>query len=521
MKRLFTFFAWLMMAATSHAQLNYHQGDINGDCTTDINDVVTLVNMILNGGNPLTCPDNNHPHAVDLDLPSGTLWSCCNVDAPSPEGYGGYYAWGETSMKLVNDWSTYIHCDGTEGSCKDIGSNIGHTKYDVAYQKWGGFWRMPSSKQFCELLNNCTSEWTVVNGVFGRIFTGKNGSSIFFPSAGFIEGSTLSLSERFGIYWSETSDADNNSRANYLLFSTSSPALNQNPRYAAIPVRPVNVVTLELSMSSVSMTKGNTETLEVLSGSGNYTVVSSDGSVAAAAVNGNMFTIFALDKGSATITITDINTGISCEVAVSVTEQPSSYLTCPDEHHPHLIDLGLPSGTLWACCNVDIEHPEKQSPTNYGGYYAWGETEEKSVYDWSTYIHCDGSSSTCHDLGNIAGTEYDVAYVKWGGEWKMPTKEQRDELLKNCTYEWTTMNRVNGGKFTGSNGGSIFLPAAGYRWESDLHNAGSYGRFWSSTQTPEYSYYAYDLCCDSGGTGTSYYGSRYYGRSVRPVVSKK
>ena len=106
MKRLFTFFACLLMAATSHAQLNYYQGDINGDGTTDISDVVSLVNIILNGSNPLTCPDNNHPHAVDLGLPSGTLWSCCNVDAPSPEGYGGYYAWGETETKNVFTWAS-------------------------------------------------------------------------------------------------------------------------------------------------------------------------------------------------------------------------------------------------------------------------------------------------------------------------------------------------------------------------------------------------------------------------------
>lgn len=82
-----------------------------------------------------------------------------------------------------------------------------------------------------------------------------------------------------------------------------------------------------------------------------------------------------------------------------------SYTKCPDDNHPHLIDLGLPSGTKWACCNVGANMPERP-----GGFYAWGETEEKEVYDWSTYIHCDGSMETCHDLGeNIAGTQYDVA----------------------------------------------------------------------------------------------------------------
>ena len=99
-----------------------------------------------------------------------------------------------------------------------------------------------------------------------------------------------------------------------------------------------------------------------------------------------------------------------------------------------------------------------QITTNYGGYYAWGETEEKDSYDWSTYTHCDGSSSTCHDLGSdIAGTQYDVAHYRWGGSWVMPTHDQQMELLNNCTYEWTTVNGVNGGRFTSkTNGGSIF-----------------------------------------------------------------
>ena len=177
-----------------------------------------------------------------------------------------------------------------------------------------------------------------------------------------------------------------------------------------------------------------------------------------------------------------------------------------------MIDLGLPSGTKWACCNVGADTPE-----GYGGYYAWGEMEEKGTYNWSNYIHCDGSYDTCHDLGSdIAGTQYDVAHVKWGGSWVMPSDDLQRELIKNCSSEWTTVNDVNGMLFTGSNGGSIFLPAAGCRDYSGLVNAGSYGYYWSSTQNPSYSYYAYDLYFRSGNVGWGD-GSRDYGRSVRPV----
>ena len=211
------------------------------------------------------------------------------------------------------------------------------------------------------------------------------------------------------------------------------------------------------------------------------------------------------------IVVTDTKSGSSQYIIATVKQ---SYLTCPDNHHPHAIDLGLPSGTLWACCNVGADTPEA-----YGGYYAWGETEEKSTYDWNTYIHCDGSSNNCHNLGSdIAGTEYDVAHVKWGGSWVMPSSAQQDELRNNCTYEWTTVNGIKGGKFTSNiNGASIFLPAAGFRWDDILEDAGSYGDYWSSTQYPSGTNYAYYLYFGWGGTDWYYY-YRTIGLSVRPVV---
>lgn len=178
------------------------------------------------------------------------------------------------------------------------------------------------------------------------------------------------------------------------------------------------------------------------------------------------------------------------------------------------IDLGLPSGTKWASCNVGASKPEE-----YGSYYAWGETEEKEVYNWSTYIHCDGTYDTCHDLGSdISGTQYDVAHIKWGGNWCMPTLDDIKELYDNCTSEWTTLNGVNGRKFTSKiNGNSIFLPFAGYRWVGGLGRAGGSGDYWSSAQNPDYSGDAYGLYFDSGYANWGNY-SRYNGRTVRPVV---
>ena len=157
------------------------------------------------------------------------------------------------------------------------------------------------------------------------------------------------------------------------------------------------------------------------------------------------------------------------------------------------VDLGLPSGTLWATCNVGASSPE-----DYGNNIAWGEMSTKSTYDWRTYKWCNGSSSTmtkyCTDssYGNNGFTdgkteldpEDDAAYVHWGPAWRMPSEEQCQELINssNTTTEWTIQNGVYGRKITSkTNSNSIFLPAAGRRYNSSLSNAGSYGYYWSRT----------------------------------------
>ena len=116
---------------------------------------------------------------------------------------------------------------------------------------------------------------------------------------------------------------------------------------------------------------------------------------------------------------------------------------------PRAIDLGL--SVKWASCNVGATAPEE-----YGGYYAWGETEEKSDYNWITYKHCNGSNETtmtkyCTDssYGTVDNKttleqEDDVATVKWGGNWRIPTREELQELIDKCTWTWTTYNEVNG-----------------------------------------------------------------------------
>ena len=167
------------------------------------------------------------------------------------------------------------------------------------------------------------------------------------------------------------------------------------------------------------------------------------------------------------------------------------------------VDLGLPSGTLWATCNVGATSPE-----GYGNYYAWGETTTKSDYSSSTYTY----SSNPTELP----TSVDAAYVNWGKQWRMPTKEQFAELKAECTWVWTTLNDMRGYKVVGRTGNFIFLPAAGYRDGSSLYNGGSGGYYWSRTLYASYPYSARYLYFDSNYVGTSG-DDRYYGLSVRPV----
>ena len=187
------------------------------------------------------CPDGNHPHMIDLGLPSGTKWACCNVGADKPEAYGGYYAWGETETKSFYSWSKYIYCDGTRETCQDLGDDIAGIDYDVAHVKWGGSWVMPSKEQLDELRNNCTYEWTTVNGVKGVRFTSKkNSKSIFLPAAGRRIDSVLSSAGSVGYYWSSSQLPSGTDNAYSLYFYSGNTDWYYDYRYGGFTVRPVS-----------------------------------------------------------------------------------------------------------------------------------------------------------------------------------------------------------------------------------------------------------------------------------------
>lgn len=127
------------------------------------------------------------------------------------------------------------------------------------------------------------------------------------------------------------------------------------------------------------------------------------------------------------------------------------------------VDLGL--SVRWAACNVGAD-----TPTGFGGYYAWGETEEKMEYTRGNYTDINPSRK---DM-SICGTQWDAAYVKWGGSWRMPTYDELEELVEICSWKWTTTDGINGYQVTGPNGKSIFLPAGGRKCDDPGYGGLSY-----------------------------------------------
>lgn len=196
------------------------------------------------------------------------------------------------------------------------------------------------------------------------------------------------------------------------------------------------------------------------------------------------------------------------------------------------IDLGLPSGTLWATCNVGANTPEE-----YGDYFAWGETSPKEVYDCDTYQYCNGSNNNltkyCTDAyyGYNGFADYlttllpedDAAAANWGNGWCIPTYYQWEELSGYTTCVRTTYNGARGMLFTGLNDNSLFLPAAGFGGHGPGGDAGVAGNYCSSSLSYPPTV-AHSFVFDSDNCSFMNYSncwSRYVGLSVRPVRSSR
>lgn len=200
--------------------------------------------------------------------------------------------------------------------------------------------------------------------------------------------------------------------------------------------------------------------------------------------------------------------------------KPQSSISKSNNAQNERIDLGLPSGILWATCNIGAS-----SPSEIGDYFAWGEKESKDAYGWETYKLCRGSYNsifkyTKADGKNVLDSQDDVAKSKLGGEWRIPTKEDMEELVQECEWKWTSQNGQLGWKVIGSNNNYIFLPASGAASSYRIAGVNELGRYWTATRD-ESNYSAYNLRFKDGtDTIVVVIDTRFYGRTVRPVLGQ-
>lgn len=391
------------------------------------------------------------PEAIDLGLPSGLKWASFNLGATKPEEYGNYYAWGETTPKESYGWAVYQF--GTENSL---------TKYcDRSDYGYEGFidGKTTLDPDDDAAIVNLGGKWRMPT--FSELAELKDNCTWEWITLNGVNGSKVTGPNGNSIFipaagFSFTGDVG------FYAYLWSSSLFERFPSWAH-----------GLSIGDFSYLTG---------------------------------------------TWGDVRLDLSFEHR----ERGQSIRPVYDESEDNgMVDLGL--SVKWASCNLGATRPEL-----FGSYFAWGETEPKEDYSWDTYLWSYGSENTmtkyCTDSrfgynGFVDGKttldpENDAAHVLLGGKWRMPTKEEQDELRQKCSGEWTSLHGVNGWRFTAPNGNSIFLPASGW---------GDSGSYWSSSLYGDYQNYAYTLIFKSSSYQEYVDWSqdfRYSGNSIRPVYAE-
>ena len=401
------------------------------------------------------------PQYEYVDLGLSVMWATCNIGAIKPEENGDYFAWGEIETKSSYDWSNYKYC---------MGSQTSFTKY--CNQTNYGYNGFTDRKTILDQEDDAAhiiwgGDWRMPTvAEFEELLDKRNCDWFWYGN-----GNTL-----FG------------GMAGYAVVS-------RKPGYEG------NYIFLPASgYDSKSQGRLGYYWSSSLVESCNY----------------NAHTLYFNSN-------TYYDSGESREEAITIRPVFSA-------GRDGYVDLGL--SVKWATCNVGATKPEE-----YGDYFAWGETLPKFYYDWSNYKYCSGSEETMtkyctnskygyhgfFDRKTVLDAEDDAAHVNLGSDWRMPTKSEFMELMDpdNCIWTWVWINGVYGyeveSKKAGYEGNSIFLPAAGGRYNGSLDNVGSCGYYWSSSlEDTFYPCNAWEGTFHQG----SYFSSdcsRFYGRSIRPV----
>ena len=448
-------------------------------------------------------------------------WSSDNTTAP----------WGISTSTTPTDYKGNFVDWGTN----EIGDNVANTYRTLTHDEWNhlfnvrtnnasnlrGLARINLNSDGTEYANGLIflpDNWTAPEGI---TFVGNNttyanntftldqwqqletNGAIFLPASGIRSGTGMSDIQEIGYYWSATASSEKYS--GFLKFLSNDWYVNSYgyvyKGYAVRLVQDVYAITITTpengtitaDMTTAAAGKTVTLTIEPATGYELETLTVKDANNNTITVTGNTFT---MPAGAVTVTAT---------------------FKKPDTKE--YVDLGLPSGLLWATCNVGASAPEI-----YGNYYAWGETTTKETYTWDSYKYT--SEPTKYNKSDELLTleaEDDAAAVNWGGKWRMPTDAEMIELRTNCDWTWTT--DYNGTGVAGcivaskTNGNSIFLPAASYHDQNGIDQIGGNGAYWSSSRTDNvyqahHTYFYYESGSAKIDDYTYY---RNYGHSIRPV----
>jgi hypothetical protein len=444
-----------------------------------------------------------------IDMGLSVKWASYNLGASKPEEIGGLYGWADPTGLLISD-------NPDDYPSADPPLLISNTEYDIATAKWGPEWKLPTKEEVDELINNCTFEWTTQNGVIGAKFTAKNGNSLFFPAAGLRAGVKVKSTDKAGCYWSGTRSDDDTYIVYALCFGASKPMCIVFFKEYGFAVRPVSV---EIRNEAITGDSTNiTDSEATLNGSvrgmGNAKVSSDAGvcystTAEPSMTNGTYVSSGILADGDFSVNLVGLSdtTKYYYRTCLNVDGkyyygETKTFITLKKKEMAkgELIDLGL--SVKWANFNVGASKPEEA-----GGLYGWADPTGKLT---STNPN-DYPSST--PPASISGTDYDIAKALWGSDYRMPTQAEIQELLDKCTGVWTTVNGVKGMKFTATNGNSIFMPASGDRYGTELRDNGLYGAYWSGTLKGTQAYMLYF----EDGASMVDASARMYGYNVRPV----
>ena len=457
MKKLFILLTSIFavsVLAMAQLKLYVHQND--GSYTEFI--AATVDSITFSEQIPGTITNNGYQW-VDMGLPSGLLWATCNLGANKPTDFGDYFAYGETQTKESYSPYTYKWFEGTNPfdimkyGVLSIPDESGFVQTllelndDAAHVKLGGNWRMPTIEEFEELLdseytNSCLINKDNVKGYL--IVSKKNGNTIFLPAAGYKDYNELRYpGEEFYYFTSSMTDEDLSDVIG-IGDSDGSLATFFFERTIGSSIRPVLAKTLDYTIRF----KANGAEGEMADIDAKY----------AETITLPTCTYTKADEQFKGWNTKANGTGISYKEnqLLTITEDITLYAMWGSKYG--YVDLGLPSGLLWATCNIGAEKPEE-----YGDYFAWGMVEPEGKREG--------------DLENVTSSRLelinDAARYNWGGKWRIPSDTEINELIDECEWTWTTLNGIVGYEVKGTNGNTIFLPAAG----SDTYGKGEMGYY--------------------------------------------